>query len=190
MLERSGAPEPDFLPHVMLRASRRDADEFPITRQDEPIREVGLAMARGDLDLVPIVDDDGALVGVVTERALARRYIRESRQTSTLGRRRPASARSSRCSRASSSPARTRELAGRVWVHSMDVATAKSGISDGDVVVVGNRADAQRLAIELGAALLVTSNGAQPDRRGPGAGRASAARRSSSRRSTPTSRAG
>ena len=37
-------------------------------------------MAREDLDLVPIVDDDGALAGVMTERALARRYIRESRE--------------------------------------------------------------------------------------------------------------
>ena len=30
------------------------------------------------------VDDDGALRGLVSERALARRYIRETRQTSTL----------------------------------------------------------------------------------------------------------
>ena len=41
-------------------------------------------MAREDLDLVPIVDDDGALAGVMTERALARRYIRESREPSEL----------------------------------------------------------------------------------------------------------
>ena len=48
------------------------------------MREVGLLMAREDLDLVPIVDDDGALAGVMTERALARRYIRESREPSEL----------------------------------------------------------------------------------------------------------
>ena len=33
---------------------------------------------------MPIVDDDGALAGVMTERALARRYIRESREPSEL----------------------------------------------------------------------------------------------------------
>jgi manganese-dependent inorganic pyrophosphatase len=53
-------------------------------------------------------------------------------------------------------------LSGRVWVQSMDV-RSQSGISDGDVVVVGNRTDAQRLAIDLGAALLVLSNGSRPD---------------------------
>ena len=42
-------------------------------------------MANDNLDLVPIVDDDGVLAGVMTIRALARRYIRESREASSLG---------------------------------------------------------------------------------------------------------
>ena len=78
------AHEPRFLPHVMPRAARRDADELPGHRQDEPLREAGLAMGKADLELVPIVDDDGALTGVLTERALARRYVRELARTSTL----------------------------------------------------------------------------------------------------------
>src|SRR5207302_8357088 len=52
-------------------------------------------------------------------------------------------------------------LAGRVWVHSMDPGSP-SGIASGDAVVVGNRADAQRLAIDRGAALLVLSNASRP----------------------------
>jgi manganese-dependent inorganic pyrophosphatase len=43
----------------------------------------------------------------------------------------------------------------------MNVET-ESGISDGDVVVVGNRAEAQLLAINSGAALVVISNSAEP----------------------------
>jgi manganese-dependent inorganic pyrophosphatase len=161
VLERSGAREPELLPHVMLRARDVMQTSFPTTRETEPIREAGLAMARAELELVPIVDAGGALAGVVTERALARRYIRESRRTSTL--------------EGSSTFVHSvvdvlegqlvvgedKQLSGRVWVHSMDVASP-SGISDGDVVVVGNRADAQRLAIDLGAALVVTSNGSVP----------------------------
>jgi manganese-dependent inorganic pyrophosphatase len=52
-------------------------------------------------------------------------------------------------------------LSGRVWVQSMDA--TRTGVTDGDVVVVGNRADAQRLAIEKGAQLLVLSNDSAPD---------------------------
>ena len=47
-------------------------------------REVGLTMAREDLELMPLVDDDGALAGVMTERTLARRYIRETREVTSL----------------------------------------------------------------------------------------------------------
>jgi manganese-dependent inorganic pyrophosphatase len=161
VLERSGAPEPEFLPHVMLRASDVMRTTFPRTGQDEPIREAGLAMARANLDLVAIVDDDGALVGVVTERGLARRYIRESRQTSTLKEAPTFVHAVVEVLEGELVAGEDKQLAGRVWVHSMDVATP-SGISDGDVVVVGNRSEAQRLAIELGAALLVTSNGSVP----------------------------
>ena len=44
----------------------------------------------------------------------------------------------------------------------MDVGSLPSEIGSGDVVVVGNRDDAQRAAIELGVGLLVTSNGTAP----------------------------
>ena len=161
VLERSGAAQPEFLPHVMLRASDVMQKEFPIARQDEPIREAGLAMARANLDLVPIVNDDGGLVGVVDERVLARRYIRESRQTSTLQDAPTFVGAIVEVLEGTLICGEDRRLAGRVWVHSMDVETP-SGISDGDVVVTGNRTDAQRLAINLGAALLVISNSSTP----------------------------
>ena len=155
-------PEPTLLTHVLLRASDVMQTEFPVTGQDEPIRDAGLAMARANLGLVSIVDERGALVGVVDERALARRYIRESRQTSTL-RDAPTFVRAIvEVLEGKLIYGEDKRLSGRVWVHAMDV-SAPSGISEGDVVVLGNRSDAQRLAIELGAALLVTSNSSTPD---------------------------
>ncbi len=161
VLERSGATEPRFLPHVSLRARDVMQTSFPVSGQDQPIREAGLALVRADLELVPIVDEDGALVGVVTERALARRFVRESRETSTLK-----DAPTTVAAVADALEARVlvngdAKLAGRVWVQSMDV-RSPSGIRAGDAVVVGDRADAQRLAIEHGAALLVLSNDATP----------------------------
>ncbi|HEY2769054.1 MAG TPA: putative manganese-dependent inorganic diphosphatase [Solirubrobacteraceae bacterium] len=161
LLERSGAPEPRFLPHVMLRVCDVMESKFPVGREDESIRDAGLAMVHADLELLPIVDDDGALAGVITERALARRYVRESRHTSTLK-----DAPTSLTAIADALDGRLltgedKQLAGRVWVQAMQVGSP-SGISDGDVVVVGNREDAQRLAIGRGAALLVTSNSTEP----------------------------
>jgi manganese-dependent inorganic pyrophosphatase len=162
LLERSGAADPAFLPHVMPRARDVMRTRFPVKGQDEPIREAGLAMAKADLELVPIVDADGALSGVLTERALARRYIRETRHTSTLEEAPTYISAIVDVLEGELVAGEDRQLSGRVWVHSIDV-SRPSGISDGDVVVVGNRTDAQLLAINLGAALVVLSNGSEPE---------------------------
>ena len=162
-LERSGADRPELMEHVMLRVRDVMRERFPVARYEEPVREVGRTMARDDLDLVPIVGDDGEMVGVMTERELARRYVRESRKVSSLV----------------DAPTTIRAIVevldaetivggegtveGRVWVHSIDASRSDSKISPGDVVVVGNRVNAQRQSLELGAALLIASNGVTPE---------------------------
>jgi manganese-dependent inorganic pyrophosphatase len=161
LLERSATPEPDLLPHILVRVCDVMQTSFPVAGQDEPIRATGLAMARANLELVPVVNPDGALTGVVSERSLARRYIRDTRETSTLQEAPTFVHAVVEVLGAELAEGEDKELSGRVWVQSMDVKT-DSGISTGDVVVVGNRGDAQRLAIELGASLLVLSNGSRP----------------------------
>ncbi len=161
LLERSRAGEPRLLPHILLRARDVMRTEFPTAREDEPIRAAGFAMTRAELELTPIVDENGALTGVVTERTLARRFVRETRETSSLQEAPTLISAVADVLEGDLLTGEDRLLERRVWVQSMDV-TSPSGISDGDVVVVGNRSDAQLLAIELGAALLVLSNGSRP----------------------------
>ncbi len=160
LLERSGAAAPEFLPHIMLRVADVMQRDYPVSDRDTPIRQAGRAMVEAGLDLVPVVDDKGALAGIVTERTLARRYIRESRETSTLEDTTFVEA-IVQVLDGTLVTGHNMQLAGRVWVHSMGT-DAPSGIAAGDIVVTGNRAEAQRLALELGAALLVLSNGSAP----------------------------
>ena len=162
VLERSAAPAPDFLPHVMLRASDVMRETFPVSHRSEPVRDVGLAMANSNLDLMPIVDDDGALAGVVTMRALARRYIRESREASSLGDAPTSVGAIVHVLEGEMVAGGDREIGGRVWVSTMAIGSAPAPIGAEDVMVVGDRADAQRRAIELGVALLVTPNASMP----------------------------
>jgi manganese-dependent inorganic pyrophosphatase len=161
VLERAGVEEPEFLPHVMLRVQDVMRERFPLAEHTEPVRVVGRVMAREDLDLVPIVED-GVLAGVMTERALARRYIRESREASHLDAPTKVSAIVSvldgRLVYGDDA-----EVSGQVWVMAMDIGALPSEIGPGDVVVVGNRADAQKAALDLGVGLLVVSNGADPE---------------------------
>lgn len=162
-LRRSEAPVPELMEHVMLRVRDVMRSEFPVAGHRQPLREVGRTMAAEDLDLVPVVDDAGVLSGVMTERALARRYIREARKSHTL-RESPTSV-AAIVSVLGGEQIEGGEMtvAGRVWVHSIDPSRSDSKISDGDIVVVGNRVDAQRQSIELGAALIVTSSGVPAD---------------------------
>src|SRR3954452_4299831 len=162
VLERAGAREPDFLPHVMLRVRDVMRERFPKADDGEPIREVGRMMAREDMDLVPIVDGDGALAGVMTERALARRYIRESREPSELDAPTSVGAIVQVLQGTLISGEAEATVSGQIWVMAMDVGSLPTDIGPGDVAVVGDRADAQRAAIELGVGLLVTSNGTAP----------------------------
>ncbi|WP_249009990.1 putative manganese-dependent inorganic diphosphatase [Conexibacter sp. DBS9H8] len=160
VLQRAGVAVPELLTHVMLRASDVMSTDFPCIGEDDPVREAGLAMARADVELIPVVNADGLLSGVVTSRALARRYIRESREASKL--------REATYVHAVAGVlegelicGEDRPLSGRVWAYAMDL-DSPTGITEGDVVVIGNRPDAQRMIIERGIALLVLSNGSRP----------------------------
>jgi manganese-dependent inorganic pyrophosphatase len=163
VLDRAGAPEPPLLEHVMLRVRDVMRERFPRAALREPVREVGLIMARDDVDIVPIVDEAGELAGAMTERALARRYVRESREASKLDA--PTAVRAIvavlQGEQLVGEPGA--EVSGRVWVLAMATDSLPLGFQAGDVVVVGNRPDAQRIAIEVGVAVLVTSNGTRPD---------------------------
>jgi manganese-dependent inorganic pyrophosphatase len=161
LIERSDAALPEFLPHILLRVRDVMRDEFPTARDDEPVREVGLTMARQGLDLLPVVDSDGRLVGVMTERALARRYVRESREASHLDAETTVAAIVTVLDGNLIVGDAEERVSGRVWVQAMDV-RSPTRMEAGDVVVVGDRPDIQRRAIERDAGMIVTSNDTRP----------------------------
>jgi manganese-dependent inorganic pyrophosphatase len=161
LIERSQAALPELLPHILLRVRDVMRDEFPTARDDEPVREVGLTMARQGLDLLPVVDSDGRLVGVMTERALARRYVRESREASHLDAETTVAAIVTVLDGDLIVGDAEERISGRVWVQAMDV-RSPTRMEAGDVVVVGDRPDIQRRAVERGAGMIVTSNATRP----------------------------
>lgn len=161
LLERSGAPAPRHLPHAYLRVRDVMRTSFPVARRADPVRSVGLLMASEGMDLVPIVDDGGVLTGLLTERALARRYIRESREASRLDVPTPVSSIVDVLEGELLAGDPSVEIKGRVWVQAMH-STANSKVQPGDVVVIGDRPRATEAALENGIALLVLSNASRP----------------------------
>src|SRR5215207_47506 len=138
VLDRSGAPEPDLLPHVMLRVRDVMRERFPHASHSEPVREVGLIMARDDVDIVPVVDDDERLAGVMTERVLARRYVRESREASRLDAPTAIGAIAGVLEGELLVGEAATEVTGRVWVLAMATASLPIGFVACDVVLFGD----------------------------------------------------
>ena len=160
VLEQAGAAEPELLPHIRLRAGDLMQSEFPSMRAGDPIREAGLALDHTDYDLVPVTDEEGVLIGIITTRSLARRYVRESRSSSTL---REATYLHAVVDVLDGEllSGEDRALTGRIWVHASAVET-ETGIDESDIVVVGDRPRAQLHVLERDLALLVLANGARP----------------------------
>jgi manganese-dependent inorganic pyrophosphatase len=161
-LDRSGADEPDFLRHIRLRV-RDVMQHCAVTvAHDAPVREVGRAMTGEGLDLVAVTDEHGALAGVVSERDLARMYVRESQSASTFEDRPVRLSAINEVLGGRILAGEDREVSGRLWVVAVDVGSMEDRIGAGDIAVVGDRPDAQRRALELGVAVLITSYDTEP----------------------------
>ena len=162
-LEKSGAKSPKRISHIKLRVKDVMSDEVAVARKNDPLHKVGLMMAERNISQVPIVDDDHSLVGLITERNLARMYIRESRETSTFAKS-PVSVKSMvEVLQGELLAGEDKSSSGKLWVISMGVDSMGQSMDPGDIVVIGDRHEGQRRAIELGAGVLVISNGKRPD---------------------------
>ena len=162
-LKRSGAESPRLLRHIMLRVKDVMHEDLVLANRNDPLRTVGLMMSKRNIGQVPIVDDDGSLVGVVTERDLARMYVRESRGASTFAETPVSVGAMVEVLEGELLVGEDRELSGQLWVISMSVDSIGRSIRPGDIVVVGDRTRAQRRVIELGVGVLVVSNGVRPE---------------------------
>ncbi|WP_119069036.1 putative manganese-dependent inorganic diphosphatase [Rubrobacter indicoceani] len=164
-LKKSGAKSPKRISHIMLRVKDVMKKELVVARRDDPLRNVGVVMSQRNIGQVPIVDEKGRLAGIITERDLARMYVRESREASSF----------------ENSPVwvhlivevlegellvegAAKSANGKLWVVSMSEDSMGGQMDAGDVVVVGDRTGPQKRAIELGVSVLVVSNNIRPEK--------------------------
>jgi manganese-dependent inorganic pyrophosphatase len=162
-LQKSGAEEPKLLEHIMLRVKDVMAKDVAFANKNDPLRNVGLTMAKRNIAQLPIVDDDGSLTGIITERNLARMYVRESRRASSFADSPVSVGAMVEVLEGELLVGEDREISGQLWVISMSVDSMGKSMRPGDVVVMGDRPRGQRRAVELEAGVLVVSNGVRPE---------------------------
>ncbi len=162
VLEYFGVEEPPLLDHVHRRVREAMVTEVITAPVDATSYEVGFLMREKGIRSVPLVDEDNRPHGVVTTRTLAELYIHEA-GTFSFASEPPTVAQ----------VVRTLEgellvgtpdvrLTGRPVIGAMTPALMRRYIRPGDVVIVANRTDAQRTAIENRASALIISGGIRP----------------------------
>jgi manganese-dependent inorganic pyrophosphatase len=161
-LERAGAEPPELLAHVKLRV-RDVMAPCPVSASvHDPVRGVGLAMAAHGVDVVPVRDEAGTLAGVLSDGALARRYIRESQDASDFSNRSVRLEAVRDVLDGEILVTGDGDVSGRLWVLAMEAEALREIVGEGDIAVVGDLPASQLAAIELGVDLLVLSNGTRP----------------------------
>jgi len=161
VFERFGLKLPEQITHVRSRV-RDVMTQDPVTvPANSTLRDTGARMREHGIRAVPVVDGEGVVLGLVSERVLAERYLDETEVGGFEAR-----------------PVRVvqlvRALDGKLWAGDPDAQlTGKTllgvlepestvaAISPGDTLIVGDRKRTQPAAVEAGVGALVVTEGAQ-----------------------------
>ncbi|MEW6189014.1 MAG: putative manganese-dependent inorganic diphosphatase [Actinomycetota bacterium] len=153
---------PELIPHVKIRV--KDVMTSPVitARPHTPIRKIGELLYTHGIKSIPIVDEDQRLLGIVTERDMAHRYIEEIKIRSLKD-----------ISLEISKIVQTLDgklivgdahklISGNVLIGAMLPQTMVNYIVPGDIIIVGNRERAQKAALQRKVSCLVITGNFDP----------------------------
>ncbi len=162
LFERFGLELPEEIAHVHTRVRDVMTDDVVTIDPSRPMLEAGRLMRENGIRTLPVVDDEGVLVGIVSQRSLAERYLEEFEIAGFAD----MPVKIGRLVRVLDGELLAGDaealIAGRVLIGANEPETVRARITEGDVLIVGDRLRTPLLALEAGAAALVLTGGAQP----------------------------
>ncbi len=154
---------PRLLDHIRTRVKDVMTKDLITVSPTSSIKEAGEIIYNKNIRSVPVISKDDKLLGVVTERGIAHRYIEELQVRSiketglTLGKIRETLEGEIIVGK------REAGVSGNVLIGAMQPETMATFIEAGDVVILGDRANAQIAAIEKKISCLIVTGGYRPD---------------------------
>ncbi|MGE5554307.1 MAG: putative manganese-dependent inorganic diphosphatase [Betaproteobacteria bacterium] len=159
VLGRFGLAAPSLVADLRLRVA--DVMEPAAVRvgSETTLLEIGRVMQETGLKSLPVTEEDGRLVGIVTAGDIAKKYLEERSLLSraqlpltvaNLGKALEAKLLTGRPEAAA---------AGKVVIAAMSPDSLRRYLEPGDLVLVGDRPEAQKAALAAGAAVLVVTGG-------------------------------
>ncbi len=165
VLQHFGLKLPPLIQHVYRRVRDAMVRDIVIAPQTATVYEVGALMMSRRVRDVPLVDEEGKLVGLVTERKIARNFLQEFREF-TLVEHPPTVSDIVKTMDARLLVGRMEDLVkGRPMIGAMSPKKMLEFVRAGDVLITGDREDAQEAGIRAGISCLIVTGDAEPPER-------------------------
>jgi manganese-dependent inorganic pyrophosphatase len=162
VFERFGVALPEAIPHVRTRVRDVMTPDPVVIAAEEPMLVAGRLMRERGVRGLPVVDIAGHMIGLLSERVLAERYLEEIELVGFQER--PVTVdrlvRTLDGTLMSGDPAVC--ISGDVIVAAAEPSTLVARVQEGDVVVVGDRLRTQPMAVSAGVACLISTGGFVP----------------------------
>ena len=158
LLNRFSVPPPVYLRDVKVRVNDVMVTPAPTVNRDDSLYDVGRVLQERDLPGQPVVDDDGRLCGLIQIESFARLFL--GGVGISVSEEIPLNL-----------PNVVRALGGqvlvegierqwdRVFIGTMSLESMVQRIEPSSLMVIGDRADAQRVAIEQGISAIIVTGG-------------------------------
>lgn len=162
VFDRFGLELPEQIAHVHTRVRDVMTEGAVTIAPTAPMLDAGRLMREHDVRALPVVGESGEVIGLVSQRMLAERYLDETEIAGFAGM--PVSV--ARLVRVLEGELlagdTTMRVSGNVRIGASEPETVAASVSPGDVLIVGNRVRTQPLVLDAGVACLVVTGGVRP----------------------------
>lgn len=162
ILNYFGIPVPEYLPTVKPQVADLNMDKVVPVSKDISIKTTWSLMKKNNIKSLPVVDENEKLIGIVTLSDITNNYM------STLDTNILATSKTPLSNIIETLNAKlitgSQDIfntSGKVVIAAMAPEQMKPFVDKGDIVIVGNRSDNQKVAIESGANLLIVTGGSE-----------------------------
>lgn len=165
VLDYFQVPAPRLIEDLHLRISDIKLNHPPVVKSSDSLRDVGKLFVEQRLKAVPVVNDQGKILGLVTVTDLANRYFEELAMQDLK------SAQVDYASVAHALDAQFcagQELANTIVAGEVKIAAASTNtfismVNPQDLIIIGDRFEAQLASLRAGVSCMVLTSGAMPD---------------------------
>lgn len=161
VLDYFNVPGPMYLADLHLRAKDLLSDEIPIVSPGTSLREAWLLMKNTKQKSLPVTDAGKHMLGMLTVGDLSEAYFENMGDLDFGALHVPVKNIVATLNGRLLAGCETQELRGHVYVGAMHHETLEEVIQEGNILLLGNRPEAQEAALRIGVSALILTGGTE-----------------------------